>query len=309
MNLELAIRSCMKTLARQRRTRQPRRKAMTTDDVFINEDRIYAVSPEGKSASMPLAALFERLNGQRFDTGDLILPGSVKTVRSRGTATLLVLEKPPALHRLKWIAPNSRARYGPGTTYRDVTLALPYLVVFAVFVSDPAGRLTLSSTSNECFFRNEPIRSFDDQLCYPALLNCSKFRVQEGHPLAWICTQFLRRELIDRETDLNARFRAGLKELLHCLLETGFNFSSEAHEGSSWYSESRIVDPRIATVEAWQEASLQDRFFVEKLPWLKTGLSLAEMIERIFKTLRAIQPAIRTTGDLARLVFNYRASA
>jgi hypothetical protein len=31
----------------------------------------------------------------------------------------------------------------------------------------------LNVTRNECFFRNEPLRSLDDELLYPALLNCS----------------------------------------------------------------------------------------------------------------------------------------
>jgi len=281
---------------------------MSTNEIFINEDRLYAISPEGKSASMPLATLFEHIQGPRFDTGDLILPGAVKVVRSRGHVTVLVLEKPPSLQRLKWIAPDSRARYGPGTTYRDVTLALPYLAVLAVFTTGETGRFTLSSASNECFFRNEPITSFDDALCFPALLNCSKFRVQEGHPLAWICTQYLRRDVIEQENELNARMRSGLKELLHCLLETGFNYSSEAHEGSSWYTESRKVDPRLATVEAWAEASAKDAFFATTLPWLKTGLSLGQVIERIFRNLRATQPAVRTASDLARIIFNHRGS-
>lgn len=242
-----------------------------------------------------------------MDTGELLLTAGVRAVRSRGAVTVVVIERPPSLHRFNWIAADSRSRFGAGTKYREVTLALPYLVLLAVFTMGEGGRLTLAPGCNECFFRNEPLRSLDDELCYPALLNCSKFRVQEGRPLVWICTQYLDRSF-DAECDLNARVRGGIKALLHCLLETGFNYSSEAHEGSSWFTESRGIDPRIATVEAWQEASLQDQFFALNVPWLKTGLSLRQVTDRIFKNLRATEPPIRTTADLARLVFNQRRS-
>ena len=280
---------------------------MTTAEIFLHEDKLIAVSPEGQSASLPLAAMFDKLLAQRVDTGDLLLPPGVKTVQSRGRTTIFVIERPPALYNFKWIAHDSGSRFGAGTSYRQVTIALPYLVVLAVFTTGEGGRFTLASNSNECFFRNEPLRKLDDELCYPALLNCSKFRVQEGHPLVWICTQYLDRSF-DAEQELNGRVRGGIKSLLHCLLETGFNYSSEAHEGSSWFTESRNVDPRVACVEAWQEASLQDRFFPLSVPWLKTGHSLRQVIDRIFKNLRAAEPTVRTAADLARMVFNHAPS-
>jgi len=288
--------------------RKLNRKAMTSDEVFLHEEKLIAVSPEGHSACVPMAALFDKLFAPRIDTGELLLTTGARAARSRGQTTIVVLERPPALYSFKWIASDSKSRFGSGTTYREVTLALPFLVVLAVFATGETGQFTLASGSNECFFRNAPLKSLDDELFYPALLNCSKFRVQEGRPLVWICTQYLDRSF-DRERDLNARVRGGITALMRCLLETGFNYSSEAHEGSSWFTESRGVDPRIATVEAWQEASLKDRCFALDMPWLKTGHTLRQVMERIFKNLPATEPAIRSTADLARLVFNHNRSA
>src|SRR5262249_48281997 len=148
---------------------------------------------------------------------------------AEGNAVIWIYEREPQPYSFKWIASDSAIPFGRGTRYREVTIALPYLVVFAVFIVAPHRRLTLT-TSNEAFFRNDPIRSPDDELCFPALLNCSMFRQPDGKPLSWICTQHLDRAF-DSETNLNRRMNAGFKSLLHVLLEAGFNYSSEHHEG------------------------------------------------------------------------------
>jgi hypothetical protein len=157
---------------------------------------------------------------------------------------------------------------------------------------------------NECFFRNDPLQSLDDELFYPALLNCSKFHRPEGNPLSWICTQYLDRNSFINEPDTNKRLRIAFRELLRCLLDTGFNYSSEHHEQSSWFTESRRVDPRLASVEAWQQASEKDPLFVLELPWLKTGLSVAQVADRIFKNLKVPVAPVATSADMARVVFN-----
>ena len=105
------------------------------------------------------------------------------------------------------------------------------------------------------------------------------------------------------------RVRAGFRALMHCLLETGFNYSSENHEGASWFGESRKVDARINTVERWQEATTQDPLFVLEVPWLKTGLSLGQIVERVFKNHGALNGDAWTSVTLARHVFNYKPAA
>jgi hypothetical protein len=91
---------------------------------------------------------------------------------------------------------------------------------------------------------------------------------------------------------------------MHCLLETGFNYSSERHEGASWFGESARVDRRVSTVESWEAATAKEPLFVLDVPWLKTGLSVRQVVERIFKNHRAPRSAAASAGDLARLVFN-----
>ncbi len=274
------------------------------DTVTIKDTLAEARSPEGQAARISVADLVARLAPQRMDTCGAVLPDGVKAVFSRGPLTIWVHQTSPRVFNLKWIANGSAAPFGRGTRYRNVQVALPYLIVFAVFAPGENGWLQLGH-SNECFFRNAPLESVDDELFYPALLNASKFHPQEGRPLAWICTQHLDRSSFACEADTNKRLRRSFRVLMHCLLETGFNYSSEHHEQSSWFSESTRVDKRLATVEKWQEASAKDPLFVLEVPWLKTGLTVQDVAERIFTNHKANTMAAASSGDVARLIFNH----
>jgi len=272
------------------------------ETIKINEKTIQAVSPEGQTASISLEQLFEAAAPSGMNTRGIVLPDGVKLIDSRGPITLWVHETPPRVYGFKWIAKDSPSRFGRGTKYETVRIALPYLVVIASFEGSMLGG------SNECFFRTRPLENEDDDLCYPALLNCSKFTPQEGRPLSWICTANLGpgSRLPCRQP--KQRMRTGFRALLHCLLETGFNYSSEDHEGSSWFTETvgAKVDPRIAGVEAWAKASQEDPLFVLDVPWLKTGLSVRGVVDRMFQLRKVQQRRVLSAADVARIVFNHR---
>jgi hypothetical protein len=186
-----------------------------------------------------------------------------------------------------------------------VRIALPYLIMLVVFGADASGNLQLTG-ANECFFRVDPLKTLEDPLLYPALLNCSRFESPAGRPLSWICTQHLRPTPGMRDLDVSKRLTASFEALRHCLLETGFNLSSEHHEYSSWYSESKKVDPRISTVEAWEAASAENQTFVLEVPWLPTRHTVRQVAERIFQQQHARTKAARTASALARIVFNHK---
>jgi len=274
------------------------------DEIIIKGNEVEALTPEGQTATMKVPDFVEALAPRRFDTGDMVWPDGVKAVQSQGDAVVLVHQSAPRVYNFRWIAKDSEAPFGKGTKYRTVRIALPYLVIFVLYVPDERGRLQLSS-SNEAFFRTKPITDLErDELFFPALLNCSRFDPPEGHPLSWICTQHLDRAPLMREMDEYRRIRMGFAALMKCLVETGFNYSSEMHEASSWYSESKTVSKEIATVEAWEKASAKDPLFALDVPWLKTGLSVNNLIRRIFSNQRCARRAARHAGDLARIVMN-----
>jgi len=281
-------------------------KQPAEDGVAIRGDKVYVSSPEGYQASIELGKLIDimiRSNGSRMETG-CVLPDGVKLVSSSGAVTIWVYERHPQVYSLKWIARDSPAPFGRRTKYRTVRISLPYLIVIAVFVPGKHDRIQLSN-HNECFFRTSPLKSVHDDLFYPALLNCSKFQPPDGHPLSWICTAKLDLRQLSSMPDDHVRMRASLRALLHTLLETGYNFSSEKHEGQSWYSESLGIDPRISTIEKWEKATVQDPLFCLDVPWLRTGYTLGQVTERIFKNQGALGPRILSAPDIQRIVFNH----
>jgi len=272
-------------------------------EIYFDKDYLYVVTPEGKCGSISLESFFDKMTAPQTDLSRVIPPKGVRAWML-GNAVIWLYEREPQPYNFKWIAGDSASRFGRGTKYREVSITLPYLLVFAVFAIVPPGHLTLTS-ANEAFFRTGPVSSPDDEVYFPALLNCSKFPKDSDRPLSWICTQYLDRSF-DREHDLNARMRGGLKSLLRCLLESGFNYSSEHHEGASWFSESRHVDERISTIETWEAASKSKPLFVLDVPWLKSGFTVNQVVQRIFKNLKAARPPIKTAADVARIVFNQR---
>jgi hypothetical protein len=275
------------------------------EKITISGTSVEAVSPEGQRAVMPLPDWMGKVAPRRFDTCDVVLPDGIKCAFSQGPWTVWVHQTPPQVFNFKWIAKASPSPFGRGTAYRNVRIALPYLVTLAVFGPAEHGRAHLGH-ANECFFRTAPLGCVDEELCYPALLNCSKFHPQEGRPLAWVCTQHLDRNQFVNIADTNQRLRVAFRALMHCLLETGFNYSSEHHEQSSWFSQSTRVDPRVSTVENWEAATAEGPLFVLDVPWLKTGLSVRQVAERTFKNQKAPRTAAASAGDLARPVFNQK---
>ena len=275
------------------------------ETVSINGRDVIATTPEGLEAKAPLTVFLNRLAAPGMDTGDLVLPDGVKSMISRPPCVILVHQTPPQPVGVKWITANSPADYGPETSYRIVRIGVPYVLVLAVFAPDENGNLVLTDR-NECFFRVEPLRSLDDPVLYPGLLNCSKFASQDGNPLSWICTQHLDRASLATIPDPARRIRTSLHALLRCLWETGFNRSSERHEGTSWYEVSRNVDERIATVENWQRATEQNDLVGLDIPWPPTHLTLRQVAARIFDNHHAPRRRLETSADLARVVFNLK---
>lgn len=278
------------------------------DTVVIENKVALATSPEGKQASLDLSVLMDRMMPAAMDTRSVVLPAGTKLLYTRGNSTIWVHETPPAIYGLKWIAPDSPVQFGAGTKYRIIRIGLPYVIVFCVFGVDPRGRPFLTSR-NECFFRTAPLSDAEtDELLYPALLNCSKFPTEDPNPLAWICTEHLDTTSLLRIESTNQRMRESFKALMKCLLDSGFNRSSEGHEGASWFSETlkQGVDARIGSIERWQEETSRDPLFVLDVPWLKTGRTVAQMVERIFRLNHSPRAGIRSSADIARIIFNTR---
>jgi hypothetical protein len=289
------------------RLAQAQEPGVPVAQLIIQDTKAIATAPEGTSASMPVDKLLAKVAAGQMSSGPAILPDGIKAVLSHGPITIWVWESPPRVYQFEWIANDSPKAFGQGTKYRKVRLALPYVIVLAVFARNDAGLPDLLPR-NECFFRSAPLKRFEDELRYPALLNCSKFNPPDGQPLSWICTQHLRATPKMQSREPDERLCASFEALRHCLLETAFNYSSEHHEAASWFSESRSADPRLKTVEAWEEATANDPLFVLEVPWLKTGHTLRQVTDRIFANLHAGKNRVQSAAGLARIIFNHAQS-
>jgi len=277
--------------------------------LLVEGERVQAASPEGEVRWMKVHDWIERIAPRRIDTSDAFLPDGTKCVVPIPKGTLVVHQTPPRSYNFKWIAKDSPEPYGEGTEYREVRLALPYVIMLAVFNGPPGAPPKLSNTS-ECFFSTQPVdkQGFETPLCYPALLNCSRFLDEDDDkPLSWICVQHLSPKSHAGAKTPGEGLRRGLRALLQHLFESGFNHSSDRHEISSWFSETVAaqVDDRIASVESWEAASGEDPLFVLDVPWLATQHTLGSVIERIAAIRGSNSARFSTAGDLVRVLFQH----
>ncbi len=282
------------------------------DTIKITGKEVQATSPEGVTATMPVDQFVDKLRPPVMNCGGLVLPDGVHMFFSTRSTTIFFWEIPPAVHHVRWISADSVVPYrmgGASVLYEDRLLAMPYVVIVAVFVRDPAGRLVMSG-KNEAYFRTAPLEGADDELLFPALLNISKFptSVAAKMPLTWICTQYLDLRKLAAESDFNTRVRQSLKALRSTMLEAGFNYSSEHHELTSYWSVSAKKIPQIADLDRWEQLSREDPLFTLKVPWLpatvrRRPMTVQKLVDRIEELFEAKDTTPDSSDSLARIVF------
>lgn len=274
--------------------------------ITITNGKVEAVSEEGSKSSMPVDKFLAALCPP---APDFVLPDKVKFIKSSPDRKfhIAVWEIDPAVHSIRWISATSPRRYGSGTVYDKRELALPYIILTMPFVIQ-SNKIMPQASNFECFYRNEPLVSMDQELYYPALLNCSKFGdAKPTAPLSWLCTQGLNPAAIFEEEGVSRQLWKMTKLTRWCLLESGFNYSSEHHEGNSHYSDYISwdkADARIVDVSAWQKESKKNPLFVLDLEWKPTGHTMGQLVERTFKLLGAANGHTLDQAYLERVVFN-----
>ncbi len=203
------------------------------------------------------------------------IPEGVCFIRRRRGVVVLVIEEKPLVRTVRWLADDSPAPFGPGAVYRPARLAFPFGIVM---VALHHGALT---NFQQCFYRTSPLRSLSDPLFLPNLLNVADTPAQK----CWLC-------LVNMHKDLTAlTWPQRVAEIRKHFWGAGFNRSSEAHEGNSYWQRS-AVDPRVATVAAWERESQRDPFFPLHLPWRPAGKTVGQAIEEM---MRAVCPNPRPT--------------
>ena len=297
------------------------------DEVLISGESATARTPEGASATVPLAALRGGLGSNPDPLADFVFPDGVKHAWWDPSLLVILQEIQPAVRPVRWIDKRrSPVPFGAGTLYQEFSLAFPYIIMLAVFAHHPR---TASATGlgfrlaqrTELFVRNAPISSLDDELYFGPFLNVTRHTPDappdgieaKGKCLSWFCTQTLNLKHFDAERDSNRRIRKSMAALVEHFF-SGFNLSSDSGtwpgELRSWHSEYviRKVDPRIATPERWQKATEQDPSFIINdvgfIP-LPSGFTIRRVVQRLFEQFAAKGSAVKTSADLARMIFNH----
>jgi hypothetical protein len=212
-----------------------------------------------------------------------ILDG-VRVVRDRGDVKVLVLEEQPQVRAVRWLADESPVPFGRGAVYRTVSLAFPFIVSIVAF---RAGALT---GYQQCFYRTEPLGALSDPLCLPNLFNVADAYGQT----CWLC-------LANLPIDFASLTWSGkVNAIRRYLWGAGFNRSSEMHEGMSYWGAMKAIDPRVASLEAWEQASRNDPLFPLCVQWKTSGRTLGEVIDTMLG--RVAPTSLRTAADLSHVL-------
>lgn len=204
----------------------------------------------------------------RFLDERRLAPASVaiRGMCQRNGIDVLLVVQSPGLQTMPWLAEDSPKPYGPEATYRDVTLALPWLYFFIAL--DRQDRLSNASV----YFLNKHLTSLDEPLLQPHFLNC----MEDDKLYSWLCTQGFPqvREPGQSHFEYASAF-------VKYFWESGFNKSAEP---SFWTKNCpRIPDPRVQSVEAWEKASETDPNFAVTVPWIEAPRTAAAVYEELVK--------------------------
>ena len=185
-----------------------------------------------------------------------------------GTADVLIVELPPRMRSVQWIAPDSPQPYGPEATFRARQLATPYVVLKASF----RRRRVLHRA--EVFYRNAPLADCSGpggELFWPNLLNVSP----DAHGCtSWLCTQFL--DMEHRPAGITAGAeRRGASSLGRAVqsVERGPRRHYDVQQGRRRADRSAGHRRRSLGSEM-----VRDPRFVLDVPWRSTGLDVQKLI-------------------------------
>jgi hypothetical protein len=195
----------------------------------------------------------------------------------------VALEVRPHARTVRWIATDSKTPFGPGARYNRYFLAFPYVVLLLVL---RRGSLT---GWQQLYYRCAPLDA-GDELLLPNLYNVAQGYEQR----CWVC-------LANMPDVGRLAWPAKLHSIIDHVFTAAWNRSSEVHEGNSYFSAMRTVDARVATPEAWQEATQQNPRFPLDVKWTSAKTTVGEELRRMLDHVVA-PAAIASTEDLVALL-------
>jgi hypothetical protein len=256
-------------------------------ELRIAGDRVHALQGRKTLFESPLAEFLDRLarRGERSPACAL-LPRGLRMLVERGDAAGVALEVPAHARTVRWIADDSPASFGADARYEECFLAFPYVVLLVVF---QGGALT---GFQQLYYRTRPLRiGGDDELLLPNLYNVATAYRQR----CWVCLQHLRHAGTGSWPEL-------AEAVCEHVFRAAFNRSADEHEGNSYWARMRDVDPRVASVAAWEEATRVDPWFALDVAWRPAGTTARAELLGMLDHVAAAPPEKPTALDVVATI-------
>jgi hypothetical protein len=257
---------------------------MRAGELSIVDRRVILRDGEGVVLEAPLSRVLEELNraGDRQPSCQ-ILPAGVRTWIERRDISAVAIELPPQARMVRWLADGSRVRYGHRAVYKRYFLSFPYIELLLVF-----RRGTLTGYQ-QLYYRTASIEQGED-LLLPNLYN-----VAEGYgQRCWLCLANLR-------DVTRLPWPAKINAVVEHVFGAAFNQSSEVHEGNSYWGAMRELDRRLASPEAWQEATRANPRFALDVAWRPAHTTVtAELVAMLDKIEAPVR--VETAADLSNIL-------
>ncbi len=219
-------------------------------------------------------------DGHQADRTPVLPEGTRLFARWRHTA-VLVVEEPPRVRRVRWSAKTLKSE----GTYSEHHLAFPFIVYLVGFYQADFDAMRI-------YYRSAPLTGEGDALHLPNLWN-----VQAAESPLARCRACLR----GRPEGLSRPVGEQATGLIEFFWASGFNQDIE----DNCFDRARKRDPRIATLQVWEEATGADPLFPLGVAWEPVGLSLGQALDH-WRRHGDHARRIETATDLADIMYRLR---
>ncbi len=263
---------------------------MTDPEIHIAGDRVVLRQGSQTLITAPLPDVMREIARSTERTPSCgILPKDVRLWLDRGDATAVVIEVPPHARSVRWLVDGSRADYGPHARYAQYFIAFPYVEILLVF------RRGVLTGFQQLYYRRAPLGE-DEELLLPNLYNVARGYGQR----CWVC-------LVNLRDVSRLSWPDKVRAVVDHIFTTGWNRSSEVHEFNSYFSSTCDIDPRVASLDAWQEATQRNPRFALEVAWKRAGTTVTAEITKMLD--QVVPPlAVRSAADLTGVVTRAGAS-
>jgi hypothetical protein len=212
------------------------------------------------------AKAIQHAGDQPFFPG--ILPEGVKYGVRRDELTVMVVEQAAMPRNVFVIADDSPVPFGSGVKSERRWLSFPFVIMLILFNGENI------SGNQQIFYRNAPLKTVKDKLYLCNLPNVST--MGPGGLPHWFCSQY-----IHGITPL--AWPDKIRRVVDHLWKTGFNWSSDYHEGLSQFKAMQNLDKRLSSFALWEKATRKDPYFALQVKWKAFDLNLSQAIEKLLE--------------------------